>query len=181
MPALEGIVPDFIFDGTDGLIATLVKGAVAYVAIVFMLRWAGLRTLSKMNSYDFVVTIALGSVLASIIMSTQVSIVEGLVGMGVLIVFQFAVTWLWSRWRSLHDAATAPPTLLLHQGKMLEPALRDTRVTPAEVRAALRSAGMRGLDQAEAVVLEADGSLSVLPTGDQHGESTLQGVRRVTP
>jgi len=174
-------MPDFIYDGYDGLVATLVKGVFAYVAIVLMLRWAGLRTLSKMNSYDFVVTIALGSVLASVIMSTQVSILEGLVGMGVLVTIQYGVTWIWSRWHDVHNAATAPPTLLLHRGVMLEAALQATRVTPAEVRAALRAAGMRDLAQAEAVVLEADGSLSVLPSGDQHGESTLEGVRRVQP
>ena len=181
VPALEGTVPDLIFDGFDGLIGVLVKGGFAYVAVVVMLRWAGLRTLSKMNSYDFVVTIALGSVLASVIMSSQVSIAEGLVGMGVLIALQLGVTWFWSRWRHLHDAATACPTLLLQHGNMIEPALRDTRVTPAEVRAALRSAGMHSLEQAQAVVLEADGSLSVLAVGDQRGESTLQGVRRVAP
>lgn len=40
-------------------------GGGSYAFIVFVLRLSGKRTLSKMNAFDFIVTVALGSILAN--------------------------------------------------------------------------------------------------------------------
>lgn len=48
----------------------IISGAIAYNAIVILLRISGERTLTKWNSFDFVATIAFGSLLASSLTST---------------------------------------------------------------------------------------------------------------
>ena len=72
------------------------------------------------------------------------------------------------------------PTLLLHQGRFLPRAMRDQRVTQEEVISALRAAGLARPDDAAAVVLETDGSLSVLPAAAAGGREpeVLHGVGR---
>ncbi len=57
----------------------------AYAALVGFLRISGKRTLSKLNAFDFVVTVALGSMLATIILSQEVYLLEGLVGFALII------------------------------------------------------------------------------------------------
>lgn len=81
------------FDGWNGIARTLVVGMLAYLGLVVMLRLSGKRTLSKLNAFDLVVTVALGSILATILLSREVPLADGLVAFVLLIALQFAVTW----------------------------------------------------------------------------------------
>lgn len=65
------------FDGWTGLLRVLVVGTLAYAALVLLLRVSGKRTLSKMNAFDLVVTVALGSTLATVLLSRDVALAEG--------------------------------------------------------------------------------------------------------
>lgn len=82
------------FDSWQGLGRVVVVGILAYAALVFFLRVSGKRTLTKMNAFDLVVTVALGSTLATVLLSKDVALAEGLIAFAVLIALQFAVTWL---------------------------------------------------------------------------------------
>lgn len=166
----------FLFDGWDTLARTAVIGALAYVVLIVFLRVSQKRTLSKMNAFDFVVTVALGSTLATILLNRDVSLAEGALAFALLIGLQFLITWSSVRVRWLRRIVTGDPALLLYRGELLPGALRRERVTGDEVRAALRSAGLQALEQAEAVVLETDGSFSVVRRGGREGSSTLEGV-----
>jgi uncharacterized membrane protein YcaP (DUF421 family) len=150
------------FDSWTGLGRVLVVGALAYAALVLLLRVSGKRTLSKMNAFDLVVTVALGSTLATVLLSKDVALLEGVLAFALLICLQFAITWASIRWESFQGLVKAQPTLLLHRGRFLDAALRRERVTREEIEAALRSQGIAARDQVDAVVLETDGSFSVL-------------------
>ncbi|WP_166256557.1 DUF421 domain-containing protein [Marinobacter salicampi] len=166
------------FDGWNSLIRTVIVGFMAYWFLVVFLRISGKRTLAKMNAFDWVVTVALGSTLATILLSKDVALAQGALALALLIAMQFAVTWSSVRIPWLRRAVTGDPTLLLYQGALLHGALRKQRVSVNEVRAAVRSSGQASLDQVEAVVLETDGSFSVISgqTGSPSGASSLEGV-----
>ena len=151
--------PAIFFQGWSGFGRLLVVGVLAYVSLVAMLRISGKRTLSKLNAFDFVVTVALGSTLATILLSKDVPLAEGVFALALLLVLQFAVTWTSVRWPGFRRAIRAEPTVLVRKGEMIEPAMRRVRVTRDEVLSAIRESGGRGLEEAEAVFLEADGSL----------------------
>lgn len=162
---VEDFMDGFLFDGWATLGRTLAVGTAAYVGLVVLLRISGKRTLSKMNAFDWVVTVALGSTLATILLSPDVALAEGLTAFALLIALQFVVTWSSVRLPWVRRLVTGEPAMLLYRGELLTPALRATRVTVDEVRAALRSSGMRDFRQAFAVVLETDGSLNVIAGG----------------
>ena len=82
-----------LFDEWSNLLRTLIIGVPAYIALVFSLRISGKRTLSKMNAFDLVVTVALGSTLATVLLSKDVTLAQGVLAFGLLIGLQFAVTW----------------------------------------------------------------------------------------
>ncbi len=163
-----------LFDDWAGLGRVLVVGAAAYAALVVLLRVTGKRTLSKMNAFDFVVTVALGSTLATVLLSSDVALAEGVAAFAVLILLQWAVAWLSARAPAFRRLVKAEPRLLLHRGEMLPAAMTAERVAPEEVLAAVRASGHAGLEQVEAVVLETDGSFSVI--GRDGGASALANV-----
>ena len=168
----------FFFSNWQSLLRTLVVGVLAYVALVALLRVAGNRTLSKMNAFDLVVTVALGSTLSAVLLDRNLALADGVLAFAVLIGLQFVVTWTSVRARWIRQLVTGEPQLLMYRGAFLEDALRSTRVAKEEVKAAVRAAGVTHLEEAEAVVLETDGSFSVV-RGDAGGsETSLEGVQR---
>lgn len=150
------------FDNWMGVARVLVVGPLAYAALVALLRVSGNRTLSKMNAFDLIVTVALGSTLATVLLTEQVALAEGLLGFVVLIGLQFAITWLSTRSRTLSRLIKAEPALLVHRGEMLPGAMRRQRVIEAEILQAAREAGLASLENVEAMVLETDGTFSVV-------------------
>lgn len=164
------------FGGWDSLLRTLVVGVLAYVTLVVFLRISGKRTLSKLNAFDLIVTVSLGSTLATILLSKDVALAEGALAFAVLIGLQFIVTWSSVRTRWVRRVATGEPRMLLYRGQLLQTALWRARVTEGEVLAAIRSSGVASLGLVEAVVLETDGSLSVVKQGEGGGSSSIEGV-----
>ncbi len=164
-------------DDWTGLARVLVIGPAAYLVLVLLLRASGKRTLTKLNMFDFVVTVALGSTLASVILTKSVGLVQGIAAFAVLIGLQYAITWLAVRWPAFEGIIKAEPTLLLHDGVFLDRALRTQRVTRAEVEAALRAQGKGEAVGIAAVVLETDGTLTVIAKG-RAGAGTLDFHRK---
>ncbi|MFO8044999.1 MAG: DUF421 domain-containing protein [Halomonas sp.] len=165
-----------LFSGWDSLLHTLVVGVTAYVVLIVFLRISGKRTLSKMNAFDLVVTVALGSTLATVLLAKEVALAEGVLAFALLIGLQFAVTWSSVRVRWVRRLATGEPKMLLYDGKLLPAALMTSRVTEDELRAAIRSAGVDSLNSVRAVVLETDGSFSVVKSSEKENGSSLVGV-----
>jgi len=149
------------FDDWAGIGRILITGVLAYAALIVMLRTSGKRTLSKFNAFDFIVTICLGSMLSSIIITKSVPLIEGLVALGLLITLQFCITWLSVRWKPFENLIKSEPRLLVHRGVYQDRAMRRERVTKEEITAALHGNGKTDLSAVTSVVLETDGSLNV--------------------
>jgi uncharacterized membrane protein YcaP (DUF421 family) len=157
----------------------LLAGFLAYVWLLALLRVAGKRTLAKLNAFDFVVTIALGSALSSALLPSQTTLADGVAALAFLVGAQFAVSWLQLRASWFRRLVKSEPVLLVARGGWREDALRRERITADEVRAAVRARGHGAMEDVEAVVLETDGSLSVVArSGDvRASRSALEGVR----
>ena len=149
---------------------------VSYLAVVLVLRVTGKRILSKWNAFDFIVTVAFGSILATMILSRDVSIPAGIVALAGLAILQFVVTGLSVRLGWFGDLVKAEPALLVHDGRILHDRLRRERVSEAELLAALRGHGIGAVAGVHAVVLETDGSFSVVEARSEGEGSTLRGV-----
>lgn len=168
------------FESGSHLVRTLIVGTLAYAALVFLLRVSGKRILSKWNAFDLVVTVAFGSTLATILLSKDTTLAQGVLGFALLVGLQWCITWLSVRSETIERGVKAQPQLLLFQGEFQRDALRKERVTERELRAALRGQGITAVEDVEAVVLETDGSFSIIK---QRGTSTsaLADVRGFPP
>lgn len=164
------------FNSWSTLGRTAIVGVLAYLALVVLLRISGKRTLSKMNAFDLVVTVALGSTLATIVLSKDVALADGVLALAVLVGMQFVIASLSVCSPAVNSLVKSEPRLLLYQGRCLPGALHAERVVEAEVLAAVRSQGIAALNAVEAVVLETDGSFSVVKRTEQDHLSALNGL-----
>lgn len=144
------------FDDWSGLLRVLVVGVCAYLALLALVRGSGKRALPKLNAFDFVVTVALGSTLATVLLSSDVALTEGVLALALLVALQSL------RSRAVGRLVKSEPALVYRHGFLQGP-MRRMRITGEEIRQAPRAAGSGGLEKARAVLLETDGSLSVLP------------------
>jgi uncharacterized membrane protein YcaP (DUF421 family) len=163
-------------DNWISLLRIALTAVLSYFGLVGFLRISGKRTLSQLNVFDFVVTVAFGSTLANTILSPDTALVEGLVALAMLILLQFIVATL-----SLHSTwferlIKSAPRFLYRDGHYLEAALRKERIRKEEVLQAARRQGIASMAQVEAVVLESNGHLSVIRRSDASDASTLENV-----
>jgi uncharacterized membrane protein YcaP (DUF421 family) len=163
------------FDNWFVLLRTLIVGVLAYAVLVVLLRAAGNRTLSKMNAFDLVVTVALGSTLATVLLSKETALAQGILGFALLIGLQFLITWSSVRVKWIRQAVTGEPALLCYHGRALPAAQRRARVTDDELLAAARSSGLATIDATAAIILETDGSFTVIPKNES---DALPGVKK---
>ena len=77
------------FENWDSIFRTLIIGVFAYPALILMLRISGKRTLSQMREFDFIVTVALGSTLATVLLSKDVTLSSGIAALALLIFLQY--------------------------------------------------------------------------------------------
>lgn len=150
-----------LFQDWRGIARTALVGVLAYVALVAFLRISGKRTLAKLNAFDLVVTVALGSTLSAIMLQESIALAEGAVALALLIAVQFCVAFLSVRWKAFARAVRSEPTLLVRSGTFCDDALRSERVTRDEALAAVRAAGAMTLDDVDFVILESNGTMSV--------------------
>lgn len=151
----------------------------AYAGVILYCRIAGLRSFATMSAFDFVMTVAVGTIFGSTIATKDPSLLAGLFVLAVLFTLQKTVAVL--RQRTGFDAVTDnTPLLLMHDGEILHDNLRRAQVTEKDLVARLRRANVASLASVNAVVLETTGDFSVLhghERGVVHG-ALLAGVRR---
>lgn len=166
---------NWFFDGWLHPARTAIMAVTMYVTMLVVIRIGGKRSLTKMNVFDFVFSVAIGSMVAGVVTSPDVSYVDGLVGIGAFTGLQILFGRLsrrprWQRW------INGSPTLLLRDGEFDRQAMRDQKIAREEILSALRLRGIRECDRVAAVVLETDGEFSVLPEPPAREIETLVDV-----
>lgn len=160
----------------EAVLRGFILTAVAMVWIVILVRIVGLRSFSKMNNFDFVMTLAVGSLLAGAGQSTNwTAFAQSLSGMVGLFVVQWTTAHFRQKSETFQSFIQNTPVILMRGGHFVEEALTATRVAKGDLYAKLREANVLDLKQVRAVVLETTGDISVLH-GDHLNDVLLSGV-----
>jgi uncharacterized membrane protein YcaP (DUF421 family) len=165
--------PPFFFESWYNVVRTVTLSVIGFTALIALLRVSGKRTLSKLNVFDFVFVVAVGSVFAATIIDKDVTLVEGIAALATLIGIQVLLAELAARSPFAERIINGGPTRLLSHGRFIPRALKRERITEEEVRAAIRGKGVTRVEDVDAVVLENDGTLTVAWTSKEPGETAL--------
>lgn len=151
--------------GDTALLSVVLSAIGIYAALIIATRVAGLRSFSKMSSFDFALTIAVGSIIATVVVSEDPPLAQGVVGLLSLYVLQYIVAWGRKRSHRFSWLVTNEPLLLVRNGVVLHENLDRARISEDDLRAKLREANVRRLQDVKAVIMETTADISVV-----HGE-----------
>ena len=164
------------------LLAKVLITVVAIFSLVILItRISGLRTFAKISNIDFASTIAIGSILATVVMHPDQSILKGAIALGGVVTFQSLFSYVARKSKYLRKLISNKPILLMYHGKILEENLAKANVSKDELTAKLREANAFHFNDVQAVVLETTGDMSVLHTSEDKELSALilKGVRGI--
>ena len=151
-----------------------------YIALIAYTRIAGLRSFSKMSSFDFAITVAFGSVVASTILAKDPPLLQAIVGLGALYAIQMTVSNLRGSSTVMSKLVDNEPLLLMKGTDIIEENLKAAKVTHDDLHSKLREANVTQMHQVHAVVMEATGDIAVLHHEDpdhQLDDELLKSVR----
>ena len=151
-----------------------------YVFIILFTRLNGLRSFAKMSSFDFAMTVALGTVMASTLLSEDPPLLQGAAALAALFLGQHLVSLLRVQSKRAKHLVDNDPLLLMKGSTIYYENLRKARVTEEDLFGKLREANVLNLNQVRAVVFEATGDVSVLhgdADGPELSDELMSGVR----
>ena len=169
---------DILYNDWTTVLSTAGKGLLIYVALIVMLQISGKRSLSKFNIFDFVITVALGPVFASTLTSKDVKLAQSVTAIIVLLGGQYIISKLAFKSDRFERLIKSEPALLYSGGTFNLKTMARERVTEREVLQAVRKSGSAGLDAVEAVILETDGTISVIGASDARSHLIYDPVER---
>ncbi len=168
---------DWINTSLSNILMVVVTGIGIYLSLILFTRLTGLRSFTKMSSFDFAITVAFGSIIASTILTKQPSLFTGIIGLGVLYGIQFIVSKLRFLTSISGSVVDNHPILLMAGNKILYDNLKKARVTEDDLKSKLRIAGITHPDQVYAVVMETAGDMAVIRMSQDVDPSLFEGVR----
>lgn len=147
--------------------AITVNAVGIYLAVIIFTRLTGKRSFSKMSSFDFAMTVAIGSMIASTVLSDTVTLMTGIIGLALIYGLQVLVALL-RNFKGIGDVVDNSPLMLMDGKNILKKNLRKANVTEGDLRSKLREANVINLSQVKAVVFETTGDISVIHSGDEN-------------
>lgn len=151
----------WIYAEEKTLFYVFVSTIVVFISIILLTRIFGKRSFSKMSSFDFACTIAVGSIIASTLLSKSVSLLQGLFALVLIFLLQIITASL-RRFSFFCKIVDNKPLLLMKNKTILWENLKKANVTEDDIKAKLREANVIELNEVKAVVLETTGDISVL-------------------
>jgi len=150
------------WDGWAPIVRTLVVGTLGYGWLVGILRISGPRNMAKMTPFDFVLTVTLGSAFGRVLTSKDTSLISAIVVFTLLVGLQWLLAALRRRSPAVKRLLSTSPVLLFHDGRFVEATMRRHRFVESDIHSAAREHGLGSLADVAVVVLQADGSFSVI-------------------
>ncbi|MEE4210289.1 MAG: YetF domain-containing protein [Parvularcula sp.] len=152
-----------IFDDWSGILEVLVCAPILYALLIISVKVSGKRTAAQMNNFDWIVTVAIGSIIGSGIVSKNVELAEAGFASVLLLTMQGLLTRLCERSDSFENAIKLTPKLLFSNGEFVDANLKNERVTEREILSTIRRGGYASKDSIAWIILENDGQMSIIP------------------
>lgn len=156
----------------------ILSSLLIYAILIVLSRWVGPRSFSRFTAFDFAVTVALGAIVGSTA-TGGVSIINGVLGLFLLFLLRFAVAHF--RRKGLSKLVDNSPLLVMYGSEILPEYLKRAQLTEDDLLQTLRKSGITRLTQIQAVIMERDGSISVLKSGETLDPYLLKGVEGLPP
>ena len=168
---LKNFMDHLFFKDWESLYHVVICASISYLALFLFIRISGKRTLAKLNAFDFVVSVTLGSTLSSM-MLMKVTISEGCVALMIIILLQYLLAFFAKKSKTMEKAINSTPTLLFYNGEFIEDAMKRELITKEEIYSEIRQYRIERLEDVRAVVMELNGEMTVVKKSDLFSKAT---------
>jgi uncharacterized membrane protein YcaP (DUF421 family) len=141
----------------------VLRAVVVYFLLLLMLRMSGKRTVGQFTPFDLLVVVLLGTAVQNSLIGEDVSLLGGMILAATLIACNWAVGFVTARSRRVGRLVEGSPVLLVRDGVVFTPVLRAQNISPLDLDEALRGNGLQHPSEAALVMLEVDGTITVVP------------------
>jgi uncharacterized membrane protein YcaP (DUF421 family) len=149
---------------TETALTVVLTTVSIYLVFIVLVRLVGPRSLTSLASFDFAAVVALGAVIGRTILLEEPTLMIGLVALTTLFSMQ-AFLGLLRQSRRFDRLIHRRPTMLVLDGVLLPANMRACHIVEDEIRQAVRRAGATSLADVQCVVLERNGTVSVVRAG----------------
>lgn len=147
------------------ILEKVVRAAAVYCFLLLGLRLTGKRQLGQMSSFDLVVLLMISNVLQNAMIGADNSVLGGCIGAATILILNYAVTRLVVANKRTERLLEGAPTILIHNGRLLEQNLRRELLTRDELMAALRRQGILAVEDVRVALLEETGAITAVRRG----------------
>ncbi|AWN21937.1 DUF421 domain-containing protein [Deinococcus irradiatisoli] len=142
-----------------------------FALVIFIARFFGARTFASFTSFDFLINVTAGSLVASSIMGQN--LVGGALALLCLAVLQWLISLTSARSKRFHDVVDNPPTVLIEHGEYQHGAMRRVRISMQSLEQQLRNQGVTEVGKVQFAILESGGTISVISGSPDQKVETL--------
>ncbi len=166
------------FPGAHVLLQIVLRTGVIYLLVLIGVRLSGKREVGQMTPFDLTLLLLLSNSVQNAMTGPDTSLLGGAVAAGTLLVLNYCVAGVSGTNRHLRRLIEGQPTLLVHDGKIIDAHMARERVSMDELHRALREHGIQSFDQVALAVLEVDGSISCLKYDEIKPDANTHLARR---
>jgi uncharacterized membrane protein YcaP (DUF421 family) len=160
----------------ETILTIILRSALIYVVVLVGLRLSGKREIGQMTVLDLVVLLLLSNAVQNAMVGPDTSLIGGILAGGTLLIMNRLFAMLRLRSPRLRRALMGSPTVLVLHGEIIPAAMRREGIDDEILMAALREHGLPDVSGVDMVVLETDGSISVVPAHE--GNKRIRRIHR---
>ena len=167
-----------LFPGAHVLLQIVLRTGVIYLLVLIGVRLSGKREVGQMTPFDLTLLLLLSNSVQNAMTGPDTSLMGGAIAATTLLVLNYIVADVSGSSRRFRRLIEGEPSLLVHDGKIIESHMSRERVSMDELHRALREHGIQSVDQVALSVLEVDGSISCLKYDEIKPDANTHLVRR---
>ncbi len=144
------------------LFSTIIKGILIYILALILSKLIGIKIISQMNFFDFIVGVSIGSMIAKIIIDKDHVVFSGIVALITFALLTISTSYLNLKSYSARRIINAKTLILVENGRIIDKNLKRLRITINELMMKLREKDVFNLEDVQFAIMESNGQLSVL-------------------
>ena len=156
----------------------VLRSSVIYIVVLLGLRLLGKSHIGQLSILDFVLILLISNAVQNAMVGNDSSLLGGVIAAVTLLLMNYAFTLIRIRFRKAGRLFEGNPTLLIHNGKIIHGHLDKEQLTVDELERVIREHGLEGSSKVKVAVMEADGTVSVIPmSGEERHIETFKHRR----
>ena len=144
------------------------KSVTIYIFIIIAIRIFGKKELSQLSVIDLVFILLISNSVQNAMVGTDTSVTGGIAAALALFICNYIFKIILRKSDKFSKIVQGEKIVIVVGGKILDKGLKDSMMSVEEVEMAVREHGVNSIREADLVILEVDGNVTVLSSDYSH-------------